>query len=134
MHVTDIQDQEANEEEQQQTSEQVRSLISIFRQQHHAAVIHLNQYLCFSISSNALNVWVVFCFYFGVLIFLPFFLPLFSQLPEGGTVLTNMLESSSEACERSAQSSSLCETTASTSSGQWLGKTFFYPSFYCSSM
>lgn len=126
MQVTDLQDQEANEEEQQQTSEQVRSLISIFRQQHHAAVIHLNQCLSFSISSNALNVWVVLCFYFCVLTFLLFFSPLFSQLPEGGTVLTNMLESSSETCERSAQASSLCETTASTSSGQWIGETFFY--------
>lgn len=78
VQVTDSKDQEPNEEKQQQTSEQVRSLISILRQHHQAAAIHLYRWLCFRIPSNALNVCLCFyvLFYFFALTFLfAFILP-----------------------------------------------------------
>lgn len=59
-------------------------------------------------------------FIFGVL---TFNWSVFSQLPEGGTVLTNMPESSTETCQHLAETS-VCDTAESASSGQWFGKTF----------
>lgn len=94
--------------------------MSIFRQQHHAAAISLNDcvfkktttkkkeqtFWCTDISSS----------------------PLFSQHPGGGTILTDMPERT-ESCKHPTETS-LCETAESASSGQWIGKTFFLYKLY----